>query len=385
LKRPPAFRILAAGLVLLAILALDFGSKQVYRNFQPRRPTPETAHREYHPHYHHGLRPNASVTDSFGPLSYPFFSNSLGMRDGSVREVSLTKSGPRILLIGDSFTEGVGLPWEKTFPGILASALGSEGVEVLNSGVNSYCPILFKGRLKYLFDQKGLEVDRVVACIDISDVMQELTYQEKPDNTVKEQPLFPEHYGEIDRQNQRDDWIRKNIEDQFTLLGAFARNLRIWWRDHKGGPGVRQYDEIPTWAYVWPDYQGPYGALIEKGLRLAQRHMTEVAADLRQRDIALTVVVYPWPQQLPYSFRPSRAETVWAEWADENQASFISLFSDFARLGDPGFVRDNYFLRNDSHWNERGHAKVAELLLGKYRSFVLPPPQKKRMKREVKS
>lgn len=363
---------MAVGLVLLSVLGLDFGSKQVYKKLQPQRPVAETGHREFNFRYHHGLRSNASVQDSFGHLSYPFFSNSLGMRDGSVREAPPGKSGPRILLIGDSFTEGVGLPWEKTFAGILASQLGAKGVEVLNSGVNSYCPILFKARLKYLFDQQGLEVDRVVALIDISDVMQELTFQEKPDSSVQEHPLFPEHYEEISAYNRREGWIRENIENQFTILGVLGRNLRIWWRDYCSGLGVRKYDQVQTWAYVWPDYQGPYEPLIEKGLGLAQRHMTEVVEDLRQRGILLTVVVYPWPQQLSRLSRPSRAETVWADWAEQNRASFISLFPDFSELGDAEFIRENYFLQNDSHWNERGHAKVAELLLGKYRALILP-------------
>jgi hypothetical protein len=378
LDRPkkPAFRLLAALLVGLAVVGLDFVSRQIYKKFRKPPVRPVAEHREPSPFYHHGLRPNASVMDTFGDRQYPFFSNSLGMRDGSVREVSLDKKGPRILLIGDSFTEGVGLPWEKTFAGILATRLSAEGVEVLNSGVNSYCPVLFKGRLKFLFEQKGLEVDRVVALVDISDIMQELTYRETPEGKIVAQPLFPGNDGEIvSVYVRREEWIRNNLEDQFVILGALARNLRLWHRDHRSPPAVRRQDEIGTWAFHWPEYRGPYEKLIQKGLQLAQQHMTEVAADLRQRGIALTVVIYPWPQQLPNLSRPSRAETVWAEWAEKNRVDFINLFRDFARLGSPDEIRRDYYLRNDWHWNARGNALVAGLLLDSYGALILPPPR----------
>jgi hypothetical protein len=378
LDRPnkTTFQILTALLVGLAVVGLDFAARQVYKKFRKRPVRAVAEHREPNPFYHHGLRANASVMDTFGDRQYPFLSNSLGMRDGSVREVSLDKKGPRILLIGDSFTEGVGLPWEKTFAGILAARLSADGIEVLNSGVNSYCPILFKGRLRYLFDQKGLEVDRVVALVDISDIMQELTYQETPGGEIRPRSLLSEAEAkELSDYVAMEDWSRTYLEDQFVLLGALARNLRLWCRDHVSPSGVRRQDELPLWAFHWPEYQGPYESKIEEGLDLAQRHMTEIAEDLRRRKIALTVMIYPWPQQLPHLSRPSRAETVWQKWAANHGVDFINLFRDFARMDSPDEILKKYYLQNDWHWNDRGNAVVADLLLHSYRALVLPPTQ----------
>jgi hypothetical protein len=86
-------------------------------------------------------------------------------------------------------------------------------------------------------------------------------------------------------------------------------------------------------------------------------------------------VIYPWPQQLPNLSRPSRAETVWAEWAEKNRVDFINLFRDFARLGSPDEIRRDYYLRNDWHRNARGNALVAGLLLDSYGALILPPPR----------
>jgi lysophospholipase L1-like esterase len=138
--------------------------------------------------------------------------------------------GPRVLFVGDSFTEGVGLPWEKTFVGKVQTSLAPSGVEVLNAGVNSYCPLLIKHRLRELIEKQGLELDRVVVLIDISDVLQELQYRETLDGSVEAIPYAPfeREAKTLDRANRIQDWLEKNIEDRFVLLGALSRNLRLW-------------------------------------------------------------------------------------------------------------------------------------------------------------
>ena len=180
MSRPRVFfRALSILLGLVLALAADFGIRQVYLKFKKPGPAPES-----HPirvadeNFHHGLKPNSQATDSYGPLSAPYFSNSLGLRDEKIRDVPLRTDYPRILFIGDSFTEGGPIPWEKTFVGIVAAGLKSKNVEVLNAGVASYSPTLIKIKLRHLLRDQGLKVDRVVVCIDISDIKDELYYEE---------------------------------------------------------------------------------------------------------------------------------------------------------------------------------------------------------------
>jgi len=374
LDRPnkTTFQILTALLVGLAVVGLDFAARQVYKKFRKPPVRAVAEHREPNPFYHHGLRANASVMDTFGDRRYPFFSNSLGMRDGSVREISSRKNGPRILLIGDSFTEGVGLPWEKTFAGLLDSQLSKKGIEVLNSGVNSYCPILFQGRLQYLLFQRHFEVDRVVVFVDISDIMQELTFRRNKDGFIESQPLFPESISEVLRYNRTEEWLQKNIEDHFVILGAIVRNFRLWYRNYGAGRAIRQQDEIPTWAYEWPEYRGPYETQIRMGLNSAKEHMTQIASDLRQRNIELSIVVYPWPQQIRAATSPSQAEVIWGTWAKENSVQFINLFPLFVNTSPAEKIISRYYLKNDSHWNEKGHQLVAEALLQPQGGIILP-------------
>jgi len=369
-KRQTAFQFLAVLVTMALILVLDYGFKQAFWAWVGRPAKPVVAHRSAHGEYHHGLRPNATLTDRIAGHEYPFFSNSLGMRDREVREVSRHKTDPRVLFIGDSFTEGVGLPWEKTFVGKVQASLAPFGVEVLNAGVNSYCPLLIKHRLRDLIEKQGLELDRVVVLIDISDVLQELQYRETPDGSVEAIPYAPleREAKTLDRANRIQDWLEKNIEDRFVLLGALSRNLRLWWRARD--ETVSLWDQLGDWAWSWPGYEGPFRPLIDRGLASAAADMDAIAALLREKKIALTVVVYPWPQQLGAPFRPSEAEVFWGGWAQKNGADFVSLFPLFRELGSPEEVRKKYYFPGDSHWNAAGHAAVAEALIQKISSGV---------------
>jgi hypothetical protein len=102
--------------------------------------------------------------------------NSLGFKDGSVRDVPLQTTGRRILLIGDSFTEGIGMPFEDSFAGLLdhAGKERPEKIKFLNADVASYSPSIYYKKIKYLLE-KGLRFDEVVLFSDTSDVTDEAT------------------------------------------------------------------------------------------------------------------------------------------------------------------------------------------------------------------
>ena len=362
------FRTLSILLGLTVALAADFGVRQVYLKFKKPGPGPES-----HPirvadeNFHHGLKPNSQAIDSYGSLSAPYFSNSLGLRDEKIRDVPLRTDHPRILFIGDSFTEGGPIPWANTFVGIVAEGLKPKNIEVLNAGVASYSPTLIKIKLRHLLKDQGLKVDRVVVCIDISDVKDELYYEEGPDGKARQVPYGP-FRDQAERLRRIDEfcgWLETHVENHFVILGAIVRNVRLQWRKHGDKSGVTAYDQIPLWAYGWPDYRGPYEKFVEKGLAKAKKNMTEIAKFLRERNVRLTVVVYPWPQQVRAGNPESRAVTEWRDWAQANGADFIDLFPEILGQGNAEEVLEKFYIRNDAHWNEAGNRLVGEALLRK--------------------
>jgi hypothetical protein len=100
------------------------------------------------------------------------FTNSLGFKDARVREVPLRSDRKRVLFMGDSFTEALGVAYEESFVGRFAAAFPQ--LEVLNGGVSGYAPSVYYAKTKYLIEM-GLQTDEVIVYIDISDIQEEAT------------------------------------------------------------------------------------------------------------------------------------------------------------------------------------------------------------------
>jgi len=107
------------------------------------------------PVYHHDLAASFSGYDRWGDGNvYRLYTNSLGFKDVSPRIVSLAQDQRRVLLMGDSFTEGIGVPFEQTFAGLLFRD-GLENVnkvEFLNAAVVGYSPVIYYKKIKYLLE-----------------------------------------------------------------------------------------------------------------------------------------------------------------------------------------------------------------------------------------
>ena len=95
----------------------------------------ERAARIANPVYDHGFAANFDGHDVWGDLRYSLATNSLGFKDASVRDVPLKPDSRRILLIGDSFPEAIGMSFEDSFVGQLyrTGQQRSEKLEFLNA------------------------------------------------------------------------------------------------------------------------------------------------------------------------------------------------------------------------------------------------------------
>lgn len=121
------------------------------------------------PVLHHRLRAGWHGT----VLGFPYSVNTLGLRN---REIESPKPAGtvRVLMLGDSFTEGGGLAEADTIPRRVETALRAScsGVEVINGGTASYSPIL-----EYLLLQQigaALGPDLIVLNLDMTDVHDDL-------------------------------------------------------------------------------------------------------------------------------------------------------------------------------------------------------------------
>ena len=357
--------IVAGLLVLGVVLLMDFALKQVGQAWQSARaPLPATpkadsrvAHRHFSKEYHHGFVPLKSGRETYGPFSADYFINSLGMRDQSPRQVSPEKpKAGRILLLGDSFIDGVGVNFPETVAGRLSKKLSPQGVEVLNGGVASYCPTLMEARLRLWILRDRLSFDQALVFIDLSDLRDEWRYRQEPSGTFLETDSheFEDAVREDERQTRPFRlWMESKVEKNFVLLGALLRNLRLLY-EAWGSPG----STMPFDPGSWPSYQGPLEPWIRKSLVRQAAAMDGILALCRQEKASLTIVVYPGRPQVEAEKEEDRHTVFWKNWAASRGVSLISLYPDFLQIRNQ---LDTYLLGSqDSHWNARGSQFVAE-------------------------
>lgn len=363
--------------------------------------TNERSYRRRDSLYHHGLAPMMRVDSAlWGSVFYRLRTNSLGFKDAEPRIIPAASDKPRVVIIGDSFAEGVGVEFDSTTAGRLAVRARSAGVDVLNAAVASYSPVIYLRKMQDLLERRSLRVDEVVVFIDISDIMDE-TYLDLDENgRVQGHPpggweghlQMPDDGMSTGTLNLR---LRRLLSTHsfavYRALSVIAHPIRSF--GQFGWTGKRA-------AYAGPSCEPPItednllcrggwtsnAAIMDKfgraGLAKARQHMTELATLLKQRGIPMTVVIYPWPYQLQWNDRHSIQSTFWRDWAREQQVGFVDLFPPFFAQVDStsvDVVTKRFFLDGDVHWSTRGHGFVEQHFVQSYcgehvRAPSGPPP-----------
>lgn len=338
--------------VVVAVFGLDvvFGSVLTALDANPALRGRDEAFRIAHPVYHHDFRPGVSADAEWGSTVHPMHINGLGFKDRSADEVPLQSDRERVLVIGDSFTEGIGVPHTETFSGVMQERLAERDIELLNAGVATYSPIIYLRKIQYLLEDVGLHFDRVIVFVDMSDIDDEhRNYRfDEQRNVVRDFDHSP--------QKQIVAFFRLR-----TVIGASVIALyeRTRGAAHTAGVGAA----LDQRSALWSSRDAPWEEFGREGMAIAKQHMSELHALLEVRGIPLTVVVYPWPDQIMLEDLESRQPTHWRAWALEHDVELIDLYPVFIDGTDPKTTTDRYFIPGDFHWNAQGHALVAKSVL----------------------
>ena len=300
--------------------------------------------------YHHGLKANVAEKTSWksdGLSFYQIYTNSLSFVDEINREVPLKKSGRRIMILGDSFMEGVGYPWSQTVPGILSERFKKQGVELLNAAVISYSPKIYYLKLKY-FLEMGLEIDELYVFIDISDIIDEVVYDYFVPKEFSQSEL---KWQKLDNFFIKGSYIYRSTKTDFLAMqiNPYHENAPIW------GGLANFYFWKPRWTYD-ENAMKLYG---EKGIASAKKHIDLIRKLCEERGIKLHIGVWPWEEQARNK-NGRRQHDIWKEYTDKYHIDFISLFDTFESMPDKELP--SIFITNDIHWNEKGNRIVADYI-----------------------
>ncbi len=372
------FRILIVnfGLLLGLFILAEFVLHLVYKGGNPFLAPARNELRIRDPHYTHGLKPNFDGNDAWGSNKLRISTNSLGFRDAAVRSVPMATDRKRVVFIGDSFTEGLGVPYEQSFVGLFAQAFPA--LDVLNAGVSSYAPSVYYEKLKYFLDA-GLKFDEAIVYIDVSDIQDEAILYSYDTNGILQMGLFETGSDEcspvprplLPRPEKR--WWEQvsyigEFLGQMRYLAQLTRTLEQASFDDlsKSRAAYSRDYARPSWTYS--DNSSCYGALgIERSIDKARKQMDRLHELLSSHGVALSVGVYPWPQQLLYDSENSRQAGIWRDWCAGKCRKFFDHFPAFFRHKerDPDFIRSLY-IWGDVHFNARGNELLARTLIENY-------------------
>lgn len=354
-------------------MLLDFAAARAYQAVCGRpwpAWNPERYYRIPAAAYHHDLLKNYSTDEARWGGRFPLRTNSLGFRDAAVRDVPLAHAGRRIVVIGDSFTEGLGVAHEATFAGRIGSALEGAGEEVLNAGVTSYFPAIYYRKTKHLIEDVGLKFEELIVAIDVSDAEDEVHF-DLVDDVVRPN-RFHERAAEAVKTNSILFWtildsVRGLLVEQATPPPRGSLRL-----DPDGKSDAEIEAELRRLSWVgtsrgnWPHDERLYRGFAEAGVKRMIEHMDLLLALLRAKGIELTVVVYPWPDQILAGDPDCIHVRTWREWCERRRVPFVDVFPKF-EVGSPfrrrAEIIEACYIPGDVHLTEEGHRRLAEAIL----------------------
>jgi len=332
-----------------------------------------------HEKRHHAFRPYCAGRNLWGKLAYKVYTNNLGLRDARIRDVPLISTHPRVLFLGDSFTDGSNV-WEKTFVGRTAAAFPQ--YEFLNGGIGSYSPSNYYLLAKELL-KKGIQIDEVIVFVDISDIQDESSYYvDASDHSVasrEERHHYPSFYEKI-RQQIKMRWVLTN-----RLVSAIERIcVELGWFHLSNEDAAGNIFDISRSAWTYrtdklddvsmPDGYAPLG--VEGGIVRAKQKMDQLYHLLKAHGIPISIGVYPWPAQLVHDKEDSRQVQIWQEWCAGKCKRFINTYPKFFEAKKscswyaPGCWYSKYYIFGDGHFKPRGDKLVSDAIAESLR--VLP-------------
>ena len=299
-----------------------------------------------HSTFHHNLAPNVTTKNAYWGHYYELCTDGHGFKSPCSQR-SIDQKHYDIAFVGDSFTEGVGLPYENTFVGMFAK--NNPKLKIANLGVVGTSPTIYFNKVKY-YVEHGLRFDHVIAFVDISDVRNEaLLYFE-------ENGIVVGRFGEPNR-------LKLALRDMFPHSYVLLKSIK----DHVASPAVWD-DPDGEWTYRpnSPNY-GPKG--VSYGVKKSMKKMTELYEYLKDHNIKLSVGVYPWMNQLKYDKATNLHQKQWQQFCRNRCEMFIDAnkrFFDYLARFDFEKTAADLYIPGDIHFSTAGNELIYQALQEAY-------------------
>ena len=288
--------------------------------------------------YHHDLAPDVKATRVWGNILYPWQTDRFGFRTGDCAPSAPEKGRENIFVIGDSFTEALGSSYEQSFPGLMACEAARQGKAVWNLGVASYSPAIYHRKIRAAAERLEIKPTDIFVFLDLSDIDDDANIYRPGDDGLIRSAQSGERPASFD--------VGKFLVNNFTtarllydlyVTSSFSYSMSI------GRPRAR-------WT-VDPALLESWG---RRGLDVAGANLDRIVTLCREWQCRLTLVVYPWPDNVVAGDRDSIQVTHWRDWAAARNVRFIDGFAPFFREPADTALR-KYYIAGDVHFTELGN------------------------------
>ena len=309
-----------------------------------------------HSIYHHTIKPNFNSELRWGKNLYTACSNNLGFK--SKCNIKANKNFD-LAFIGDSFTEGIGYPYEKTFVGIIEK---ESKLKIANLAASSYSPIIYFFKTKELLND-GISFEHLIVFIDISDVQDEAEIYKDCGQYVCERIFYGRNSFLID--------LRIKLVKSLPLHYNFYKKVKSLVLKKPN----RLYDKETSYldknfnrsAWTYNHEISGYGdGGVKEGIKNSLLYMKKLHKLLEENEIKLSVAVYPWPGQLLHDQENSLQVKIWKKFCENRCSRFINyfpVFFDFLKNQSKDQVIEKFYIPGNFHFNEDGNKLIADFFV----------------------
>ncbi len=314
--------------------------------------------------YDHTFPKNFNAIGGWGKLRYRLCTDDNGFKTSCNNNQKKQKNFD-IAFIGDSFTEGLGYDYEKTFVGIIDNELKNK--KVANLAMGSYSPSIYYAKINHLIAE-GYKFKEVIVFIDISDFVDDiLCYKLNKKN-------------KIERKITSNTCLNNFNDKQNKFLNYFERNFNFTYMIIKSidDMTLRKIDKgrnINNWNHSRSEWTYNYNKKIHNNLEfdeaisISKKHMTNLYDLLKKNSIDLSIAVYPWPGTLKYGELDNPQVITWKNFCNNKCKKFFNFMPFFfAEVDKDNFEKIylDYYIKNDVHFNIKGNRFIAEKFLDQY-------------------
>ncbi len=282
--------------------------------------------------YHHAILPNKEFAHEWvAGKRIIERTNTFGFRftrsDHSVRKLNEYKT----VVIGDSFTEGVGLRYEQVF----ASLLPSQFNPVANMGVISYSPSIYSEKLLH-YKKRGLDPEYLIQIVDVSDIQDEYHYHREGFVSIP-MPSF--------------------IEDtRLSQTKAYIRLVKTLWALNRKEPFTTN-EKQRNWSVKYYAIRDPYTLPSEPSYY-------QEGKTLLTRGIERSIKAFPRANHyvIAYNWGPNQmtghGKTLYSKYIVELRDALRKYpNSNFCDMTDVVKMPGGY-IKGDIHWSHTGNQQM---------------------------